>query len=47
MCWEKVCYISYDISRMVLLIVNLPALTIIKNLCVWAAIELTVVSLVD
>ncbi len=38
---------TFQMIAVVLLIVNLPALTFITNLCVWAALVLTVVSLVD
>ena len=38
---------TFQMIAVILLIVNLPALTFITNLCVWAALVLTVVSLVD
>ncbi len=38
---------TFQMIAVILLIVNLPALTLITNLCVWAALVLTVVSLVD
>lgn len=38
---------TFQMIAVVLLIVNLPALTFITNLCVWAALVITVVSLVD
>lgn len=38
---------TFQMIAVILLIVNLPTLTLITNLCVWAALVLTVVSLVD
>lgn len=38
---------TFQMIAVILLIVNLPALTLLTNLCVWVALILTVVSLVD
>lgn len=38
---------TFQMIAVILLIVNLPALAFLTNLCVWVALVLTVVSLVD
>lgn len=38
---------TFQMIAVILLIVNIPALTAVTNICVWAALVLTVVSLVD
>ncbi|MDO5417330.1 MAG: CDP-diacylglycerol--glycerol-3-phosphate 3-phosphatidyltransferase [Lachnospiraceae bacterium] len=38
---------TFQMIAVVLLIVNIPALALITNLCVWAALVLTIISLVD
>lgn len=38
---------TFQMIAVILLIVNIPALSFVTNLCVWAALVLTVVSLID
>ena len=38
---------TFQMIAVILLIFNIPALAVITNICVWAALALTVVSLVD
>ena len=45
-CWGKF-KTTFQMIAVILLIFNIPALAVITNICVWAALALTVVSLVD
>lgn len=38
---------TFQMVAVVLLILNIPALSLITNLCVWVALALTVISLID
>lgn len=38
---------TFQMVAVVLLILDMPALSIITNICVWAALALTIISLVD
>lgn len=38
---------TFQMVAVILLILNLPALTIITDICVWAALALTIISLID
>lgn len=38
---------TFQMVAVVLLILNIPALSLITNLCVWVALALTIISLID
>lgn len=38
---------TFQMIAVILLIINIPALTLVTNICVWAALVLTLVSLID